>query len=271
MSTSPHQCDLSQPSSARIYDYLLGGDNNSAADRHTAADLLAIAPWLPHMISMNRSFMWRALTHMLEAGIDQFLDLGSGIPTVGNVHEIARRRLPAARVVYVDREPVTYHHARQLLTGDPLATAVLADARHSHQILHHPETRRLIDFRRPVGLLMVALTPFLSDDDAPGQLIRTYRQHLAPASLLAVSQATDEDAPPRLRAQLARLLDAYTAASGEGIYLRGRDEIAKWLEGMILLDPGITRLTDWQAVDDSEQDNPARLLGYGALAQQPPG
>ncbi|RKT53004.1 SAM-dependent methyltransferase [Saccharothrix australiensis] len=259
--------DLSVPSAARAYDYFLDGAHNFAVDRAFADQVLDIAPSVPAVAKLNRSFLRRVVKFCLDQGIRQFLDLGSGIPTVGNVHEIAQQVDPASRVVYVDYEPVAYAHARQLLSGNPFATIVQADIRDPGTILDHPETRRLIDFSEPVALLMVGVLLFISDEDRPGELVGRYRELLAPGSFLAISHIASEEAGPELQAEVARLVGAYAAAD-EHVYVRTREEILGWFdERTSLVEPGLVCLPDWRPDNPSEASSPARLLGYGGVAR----
>ncbi|GAA1350433.1 SAM-dependent methyltransferase [Saccharothrix algeriensis] len=259
--------DLSVPSAARAYDYFLDGAHNFAVDRAFADQVLAIAPSVPAVTKLNRSFLRRVVKFCLDQGIRQFLDLGSGIPTVGNVHEIAQQVDPASRVVYVDYEPVAYAHARQLLVGNPFATIVQADIRNPSAILDHPETRRLIDFSEPVALLMVGVLLFISDEDRPGELVRTYRQHLAPGSFLAISHIASEQAGPELQAEVSRLVDAYAAAD-EHVHVRTHRDVLAWFdEGTTLVEPGLVCLPDWRPDGDQEETSVARPLGYGGVAR----
>lgn len=264
----PKDLDLDTPSAARAYDYFLGGSHNFSADRQFADQVRGLVPWVPNVARLNRSFLWRSVRCMLDSGIDQFLDLGSGIPTVGNVHEIAQQQIPDARVVYVDYEPVAYHHAQQLLADNPHATIIQADIRDPAAVLHHHETRQLLDFTRPLGLLMVGVLLFIGPEDDPGRLVSTYRQVLAPGSFLAISHLADEHAPAELREQVATLVAAYGQAN-EHVYVRTGDEITAWFGDMELLEPGVTFLPDWRPHDPSERDDPARTLGYGGVARQP--
>jgi O-methyltransferase involved in polyketide biosynthesis len=235
-------------------------------DRDFGRRVCKVVPWARNIAQLNRSFLWRVVRFMAEKGIRQFLDLGSGIPTVGNVHEVAAGLAPEARVVYVDREPVAYHHASLLLADNPLATVIQCDLREPAAVLNHPDTRRLLDFHEPLGLLMVGVLLFIAPDDRPADLIAAYRECLAPGSYLAITHLGDEDAPREQREQVARLIAAYEQA-GEPVYARTRAEIASWFAGMDLVEPGLVHLPDWQP--DGQEDDVARLLGHGAVARQP--
>jgi O-methyltransferase involved in polyketide biosynthesis len=257
--------DTAQPSAARAYDYFLGGSANFAADRAFAEQVKTVAPSVPAVTHLNRSFLRRAVTTYLDAGIAQFLDLGSGIPTVGNTHQIAEKVVPDAHVVYVDVEPVAYYHAQDMLRGNPHATIIQADMRDIAAVLDHPETRRLIDFDRPVGLLVVGVLLYLPDPQ-PAELLRGYCEHLAAGSLVAVSTLTEEHTGPDLRAEMDRLRAAYEQA-GEPVYPRDHAEISGWFTGLDLLEPGLVTLPEWRNEDPEELHDVARPLGYGAVAR----
>lgn len=264
----PRDLDLSVPSAARAYDYFLGGAHNFDADRAFAEQVRALVPWVGNVARLNRSFLRRVVSYQLDQGITQFLDLGSGIPTVGNVHEIAEQRNPGVRVVYVDNEPVAYQTARAMLSDNPNTAIIQADLRDVGDVLAHPITRELLDFSRPVGLLMVGVLLFIGPEDRPADLITAYRAHLAPGSFVAISHLADEGASLELREQVATLIAAY-AHTGEHVYSRTREELAAWLAGMDLVDPGISFLPDWHPQSPAEHHDIARPLGYGTLARQP--
>ncbi|GAA4707863.1 SAM-dependent methyltransferase [Phytohabitans rumicis] len=268
MSYGPKEFDVDIPSAARAYDYFLGGAHNFAVDRAFADQVLTIAPSVPQVTRLNRSFLQRAVRFQLDQGIRQFLDLGSGIPTVGNVHEIAQQRVPDARVVYVDYEPVAYKYAKTLLEGNPHATIIQADVRDVAAVLEHPETRALLDFSQPIGLLIVGLLLFIGPQDRPEELVAAYRSQLAPGSYLTISHIADEHADPELRAQVARLVAAYAQAN-EHVYVRTRDEIGAWFQGLELVEPGVAFLPDWRPDSADEAGDVARPLGYGAVARVP--
>jgi SAM-dependent methyltransferase len=260
--------ELDVPSAARIYDYSLGGSHNFKVDRDFAEQVFGYVPWVPNINRLNRSFMWRVVRFYLDQGIRQFLDLGSGIPTVGNVHEVAQQRVPEARVVYVDYEPLAYQHASGLLADNPNATIIQADIRDPATILDHPDTRELLDFSEPLGLLMVGVLLFIGPADHPADLVATYRQRLAPGSLLAISHLCDEHAPPEQREQVAAAVAAYQDAN-EQLHVRTSEEITSWFDGMQIVEPGVVFLPDWRPESPTETDDVARPLGYGGVARQP--
>lgn len=264
----PPAVDTSRPSAARAYDYFLGGSSNFAADREFAEQVKAIAPSLPAVTRLNRYFLRRVVRYYLDQGFRQFLDLGSGIPTVGSTHQVAEAAGIDVRVVYVDREPVAYHHSRHMLDGHPNAAIVQADMRDLDAVLGHRETRRLLDFTRPIGLLVVGVLLYLPDPE-PAELLRAYRDRLSPGSLVAVSTLTDEHAGPALRTELDRLRAAY-AQAGEPVYPRDHAEILSWFHGMELIEPGLVTLPEWHNDNNpAELKNVARPLGYGAVARIP--
>jgi hypothetical protein len=260
--------DLGKPNSARIYDCMLGGGHSTALDRKLVDRLRVTAPRWVAGASRNREFLGIAVRHMLGQGIRQFLDLGSGIPTVGNVHEIAQETDPAVRVVYVDYEAIAYHASRSMLARNPNATILHADLRDPMAVLNHPETLELIDFNQPVGLLLIGVLLFIPDSDRPHDIIRTYLEHLASGSYLAVSQVTTEGLEPDHAAELDRVVAAYQSAD-EQITLRGRSELLPWFDGTDLVEPGIARLLDWRDHDSplAEHEHAAALQAYAGIGR----
>ncbi|HEV3471792.1 MAG TPA: SAM-dependent methyltransferase, partial [Actinomycetota bacterium] len=164
-----------KPSAARIYDYLLGGYHNFEVDRAAARHIIALLPDMPLFMRANRAFLRRVVTYLADQGIDQFLDIGSGIPTVGNVHEVAQKINPSARIVYVDTEPVAVRHSKEILHDDPNATAIVADARQPELIRNHKEVRRLLDLDKPTAVLLLSILLFITDDEEAYGVVRTLR------------------------------------------------------------------------------------------------
>ena len=226
----PRPLDLDTPNAARLYDCFLGGAHNTATDRKVAREFATMAPHWTLGARLNRSFLRHAVRFMSEQGIDQFLDLGSGIPTVGNVHEIAQQANPNARVVYVDYEPVAYGAAHEMLVHNPNATILHADLREPDVVLNHPETKELLDFSRPVGLLIVGVLLFLPADDRPAEIIAAYRERLVPGSFLAISQASHENLTPDISAEIDRVIATYRSVN-EQLTLRSKAEIESWFAG----------------------------------------
>lgn len=253
--------DTTRPSASRVYDYLLGGAHNFAADRRFAEQLIAAEPLAPAYAQANRAFLNRAVRFLVEAGVRQFLDLGSGVPTVGNVHEIAQRMAPEVRVVYVDIDPIAVEHSRKLLAGNRYATAIEVDLRRPEIVIGHPETRELIDFTVPVGLLMVAVLHFVPDADDPVGLVGRYRQALAPGSYLALSHAC----PPQVESpQATRARESY-AATATPLTLRSAREVAALLQGWRLVPPGLVEVTQWRP-EEPELSRPA-FPGVAGVAE----
>jgi hypothetical protein len=245
----------SRPSSARIYDALLGGNHNFEADREAARRLLSMIPAAGEMARANRAFLHRAVQFMIDAGIRQFLDIGSGIPTVGNVHEIAQRKVPDARVVYVDIDPVAVAHAGEILRDNAWATAVQADMRFPDAVLEHPAVRGLLDLDQPVGLLLVAMLHFVPDDGAYTAVERL-RAALPAGSYIAISHGvsdTPADAEEEGIAALYRRTDVSTATG------RSRDQILRFFGDTVLVPPGLVWVHEWP-------DGPAGDGGPGDMA-----
>ena len=234
--------DLKTPNVARMYDYLLGGKDNFAADREAVAEVVRCAPDTPFMARQNRAFLRRAVRFLAEAGIRQFIDIGSGLPTQGNVHEIAHHVAPCAHVVYVDVEPIVLTHGRALLAHTPGVAVIRGDARDADDILNDPELGSLIDFDQPIAVLMLAVLHFIGDVDDPARIVARLRASMAPGSYLAISHVTaDFDADRRVRDAGA----VYEKATYQ-ITLRSRAEVTRLFDGFKLLDPGLTTLSLWR-------------------------
>jgi hypothetical protein len=245
---APPGVDPAVPTAARMYDYFLGGHDNFAADRAAADYLTNVAPAAPLTAQANRAFLGRAVRFLAgEAGIRQFLDLGAGLPTQGNVHQVAREIAPDARVVYVDSDPMVVAHAQALDTGD--ATAVIqADLRDAARVLEHPETRRLIDFSRPVAVLCMAAVHFISGPEAADAVAR-FRSALGPGSYLALSHAHGD---PRSREYSAGT-QAYSSTAS-GITMRAHEEILGFFDGLELIEPGLVRVQEWRPAPSDPPD-----------------
>lgn len=263
----PGDAPQDKPSVARMYDYFLGGYHNFAIDRQAADQLTALYPDTPLVMQANRAFLRRAVRFLVAQGVDQFLDLGSGIPTAGNVHEVAQARNPAARVVYVDIDPVAVAHSEAILEDNPNATAIQADARQPEAILAHPEVRRLLDLDQPLAVLLVALLHFVTDDRQAYDLVRALREALAPGGYLVISHASYEHLPREMIARGERLY----AQTPTPLKSRSRAAIARFFDGVDLVDPGLVYAPLWRPAraDDLFLDQPARsnsLVGVGRKA-----
>ncbi|MFD9480190.1 SAM-dependent methyltransferase [Streptomyces nojiriensis] len=269
---APPGIDISVPSVSRIYDYYLGGSHNFEVDRQTARRAMEFMPGLPKIMQANRAFMRRAVRHAVAEGVTQFLDIGSGIPTFGNVHEIAQAATPQARVVYVDHDPVAVAHSRAVLTGDDHSDIVAADLRKPREILAAPEVGRLLDLGRPVALLLVAVLHFLEDTDDPYAAVAELRDALAPGSLLILTHASYEGIP----------LTQETAAGTVGVYrdmrnplvMRTREQIGGFFDGFEMLEPGLVSMPDWRPdrPDDGEDgetpEDPYAFSGFGGVGRK---
>ncbi|HTJ69610.1 MAG TPA: SAM-dependent methyltransferase [Actinospica sp.] len=260
---APDIVDLEIPSAARMYDYYLGGSHNFAADRRLAEEALKAWPETPYMCRANRAFLRRAVTFLAEQGVDQFLDLGSGIPTAGNVHEIAQAVLPEARTVYVDCDAVAYAHGRALLKDDPQATYVLADLRDPEAVLASPEVTGMLDLERPVAVLMLMTLHFVPDSDDPKSIVSAYREAVAPGSYFVFSHGTNEYRP----ADTGGITKVYTQAS-HGIVPRDRARIQELAAGWELLSPGLVDVILWRPDPAELDDDPlgADVTRYSTFA-----
>src|SRR5262245_18350297 len=229
---------------ARVYDYFLGGKDNFRADRETAELALAATPSVREMARQNRAFLRRAV-HFLagQAGIRQFLDIGTGLPTQGNVHEVAQEVAPESRVVYVDNDPIVHALSRALL-GAPNTAFLLGDLREPGSILEAPEVGKLIDFERPVAILLVAVLHFIQDREDPGAIVATLRDAVAPGSYLTISHGSADVSQPEPEVA-AKVVRAYQR-SAVPVALRSRAEIEGFFGDFELLDPGLEQIQRWR-------------------------
>ncbi|WP_067481283.1 SAM-dependent methyltransferase [Actinomadura hibisca] len=242
---APSGIDTSRPSIARSYDYFLGGKDNYAVDREMAEAALRIAPEGRGSALTNRAFLRRAVRHLAaEAGVDQFLDLGSGLPTQGNVHEVAQAVNPAARVVYVDNDPIVLAHGRALLTHNDTTRVLQADVRDPEGIL--ARAKDFLDFTRPVGLLLFGILHHLDDDEDPAGVLAVLRGTLAPGSHVAISHFHDPgDAHPEASRVAREGEKVFNATLGTGRW-RTREEILAFVDGLEVLEPGLVPLAEWR-------------------------
>jgi S-adenosyl methyltransferase len=247
----PPEADTRRANAARVYDYWLGGSCSFLADQDAARALTAVEPCVRAMAQANRAFLGRAVRLLAAAGISQFLDVGSGIPTEGNVHEVAQRALPGARVAYVDIDPVAVAYSKHLLAGNTSAAVIDADLRDPEKILTHQAAGRLIDFSEPAGLLLVSVLHFIADAEDPWQIVATLRDALVPGSYLVLSHATGEGKPA-----IARVLEkVYNRSVSTQVRLRPGADILRFFDGFELVDPGLVCLPQWRP--DSPADVPS--------------
>jgi SAM-dependent methyltransferase len=268
----PSGVDPEKPAPARLYDYYLGGTTNFPVDREAAERLRADLPEISDVAWANRGFHQRAARWLAgERGIRQFIDIGSGLPTQGNTHEVIQAISREARVVYVDNDPLVLSYAKALLTDDGSTAVVLADLREPDSVLNHPDLRALIDFSQPVGLLMSAVLHFVADGSDPWDLVAQYVRALAPGSYLAVSHVTADNVPSR---GVQTGLQVYAQAT-ENIYLRSRAEVERFFEGLEMeapyqgAVPGLVFMGEWGAEDPELADSDGSRWGYCGVARIP--
>ncbi|WP_086791269.1 SAM-dependent methyltransferase [Streptomyces thermovulgaris] len=262
---APRSIDISVPSVARIYDYYLGGSHNFEVDREAARRAMQFIPGLPKIMQANRAFMRRAVEFALDEGITQFLDIGSGIPTAGHVHEIAQAARPGARVVYVDHDPVAVSHSQAVLEGNENADVVAADLRKPREILESPPVQRLLDLNRPVALLLVAILHFVEDADEPYKAVARLRDALAPGSLLILTHASYEGIPlPQERTRAA--VDVYRDIRNP-LIMRSREQIARFFEGYEMVEPGLVPLASWRPRTALEDEDPYAFSGFAGVGR----
>ncbi|MBO4273134.1 SAM-dependent methyltransferase [Microbispora triticiradicis] len=239
--------DTSKPSIARVYDFFLGGKDNFAIDRQIGEATLKIAPDAPAAGRSNRAFLRRVVRYLAaEAGIRQFLDIGSGLPTQGNVHQVAQAAAPESRVVYVDNDPIVLVHGRALLATNGSTTVIEADIRDPESILNHPGVRDLIDFKQPVALLLFAILHHLNDHEDPHAIAARFRDALPSGSYLALSHFHNPGpSMPEVSAQATTAEKLFNENLGTGRW-RTHDEIVAYFGDMELLEPGVVPLAEWR-------------------------
>ena len=267
----PAGVDTGRASPARIYDYMLRGNNYFQVDRLAAEAILAIAPEIRDCAWSNRGFHQRAAKWICERGVRQFIDIGSGLPTVGNTHDVVQRVDAGARVVYVDHDPMVLLHSRVLVDSGGTVGAICADLREPDAILDHPELRRLVDFREPVGLLMTAVLMFVSDTSDPWALVSRYLDALAPGSYLSLSHLTDDYKPPVAAEGFRSVFDGAT----EQLYFRSRAKVERFFAGLELVspyegaEPGVSFTGLWGAEDVELADSDGSRWLYCGVARKP--
>jgi O-methyltransferase involved in polyketide biosynthesis len=259
----PAGIDISRPHVARMYDYYLDGKDNFAVDRAAVAAVEQAMPEVRLLARENRAFLRRAVRHMTAAGVRQFVDIGAGLPTAGNTHEIAQAAAPGARVVYVDNDPIVLTHARALLATDDTTAVVTADLRRPEEVVHNGELRDLIDFDEPVGVLLIAMAHFLTDAErAP--IIGTLRDAMAPGSYLAATHVTSDNHP----AAAVEGVENVYRATPTPIYFRRQAQIAELFEGFDLVEPGLVTVDAWRP-DPTDPTPAATGWLYGGVGRRP--
>jgi O-methyltransferase involved in polyketide biosynthesis len=254
--------DMTVPNAARVYDYMLGGGHNFAADRAFAEEMERIMPGATAYASATRAFVHRAVRRLIEQGVRQFLDIGSGIPTVGNVHEIARSATPEARVVYIDIDPVAVAHSEALLVDDPHTQVFQADLARPDQMLSHPGVLDLLDLTQPVAVLLNAVVHFLPDTAHPERVIAQIRDAVAPGSYLTLTHGTPIE-HTELSDQQNRARELYRRTP-TALYFRTPEQIRNLLAGWNLAEPGLVPVADWNPAPDLFQPaTPGMLAAVG--------
>lgn len=256
------EIDPEKPSPARIYDFWLGGSQNFAVDRQVGQRAIDALPGLQAGVRANRAFLGRVVRHLAERGVTQFLDLGSGVPTIGNVHEAARYVNSAARVVYVDIDPVAIAHARALLAKVDAVEAILADLRRPENVLAHPLVRETLDLTAPIAVLMNAVMHFIPDAEHPDRIVRAYTDQAAPGSYVAISHGTEN---PAQRREVETLVNDYQRSTGVPLISRDAEQIGAWLTGLDIEPPGIVTIDQWHP----DTEDPHFVALYGVVARKP--
>ncbi|HET6860589.1 MAG TPA: SAM-dependent methyltransferase [Streptomyces sp.] len=263
---APQGIDISVPSVSRIYDYYLGGSHNFEVDREAARKAMEFMPGLPKIMQANRAFMRRAVRFAADQGVTQFLDIGSGIPTFGNVHEVAQDTSPEAKVAYVDHDPVAVAHSEAVLAGNDRAVIAAADLRKPQEILGDPKITGLLDLEKPVALLLVAVLHFIEDADEPHAAVATLRDALAPGSIVILTHASYEGIP----------LTEEQAGGTVGVYkniknplvMRPRDAVTRFFDGFELVEPGLVSMPLWRPEVPVAQEDPFAFSGFAGVGRK---
>jgi hypothetical protein len=261
----PPGIDTGKANVARVYDWWLGGDHNFRADQDAARAMIAVEPNARAIARANRAFLGRAVRFLAAAaGVRQFLDIGSGIPTQNNVHQVAQDVASGTRVVYADVDDVAVAHSKLILDGSADAAVIQADLRDPASILADPETQLLLDFTRPIAVLLVAVLHFIADADRPEQIVATLRDALPPGSYLVVSHACSDPSPD--------LLSAFEAVYKNKVAAQGRArtsaEITRFFDGFTLIDPGLVWVPQWRPDQPQDvPDHPEKYWFLGGVGQ----
>jgi hypothetical protein len=259
----PPEVDLTVASPARIYDYLIGGKDNFSVDRQVGNEVLTRIPDAGPALRENRKFLQRAVRFMAEQGIDQFVDLGTGIPSAGPVHEIAQTINPDARIVYVDNDPIVLAHNRALLNSSNVIS-ILHDVRSPEQILNDPELLDLIDFNRPVGVLFIAVLHFITEAEDPYGIVARFTERMVPGSYLALSHDSSDERDPAVVAAVEEIYEA-TAP----LVFRDRAGIARFFDGLELAEPGLVHPPEWRPDAHVRPGEPGKEWLYAGVARKP--
>ncbi|WNI18690.1 SAM-dependent methyltransferase [Actinacidiphila sp. ITFR-21] len=258
------EIDTSRPHPARMYDYFLGGRDNYEVDREAAHGILEVAPEVPASARANRDFLGRAVRFLAESGIRQIIDIGTGIPTSPNTHELAHAVSPEVRVAYVDNDPIVATHAGARLTGTGNTGFFLGDMREPRTILDHPTIGKLIDFDEPVALMLVSVLHFVTDAEDPAGMIAAYRDALPPGSLLVLSHATGDFHQDHV----GEVLEIYKRATAS-LTARSHAEVKALFDGFELLDPGLVQVPLWRPDGPPPEPSEVRRISvYGGVGRK---
>jgi hypothetical protein len=255
----PKPCvDMTIASPARMYDFYLGGSHNYPVDREAARKALSVVPHGQEVARANRRFLVRVVKHLAQNGIDQYIDIGAGIPTSPNVHEVARSVIPSARVVYVDNDTDVTMQNREMLAGiDDGVRAIYGDVRYPLNIIYDQALREVIDFSRPVGMLFVAILHFLTNGEDPYNGVSVFTQRVATGSHVAISHITNDGTNPEI---VSAIRHAYAHASAPAVF-RTRKEIEVLFNGLVLVSPGIVEVSEWRNGGKKQAPSALRFLG----------
>jgi hypothetical protein len=254
----PEGLDITTPNAARVYDAVLGGYHNFEVDRRFKDQAETAWPGLSLVAYANRAYLGRVVRWLVGQGVRQFLDIGSGIPTLGNVHEVAQSLEPQSRVVYVDIDPVAVSHSTAILAGNPYAHAIMGDLRRPADILYHPDVLEWLDFSEPVAVLMIAVLHFINDPDDPAGCVAQFRDALVAGSYLAISHGVpDPDQGPTQRQEEVRKLYERTPTPFQ---VRSNEQVLALLSGWDVVDPGLVPVTDWHPDPDGDRLAPVRTM-----------
>ncbi|MFI1869943.1 SAM-dependent methyltransferase [Streptomyces jumonjinensis] len=263
---APPGIDISVPSVSRMYDFYLGGSHNFEIDRQAARRAMEFMPGLPKVMQANRAFMRRSVRYAAGRGVTQFLDVGSGIPTHGNVHEVALAADPGSRVLYVDHDPVAVNHSRAVLGEETRAGVIAADLRRPRQILENAELARLLDLAQPVALLLYCVLHFVEDADDPYGAVAELGAALAPGSLLVINH-TSYGGMPVPEEQAAGAVQVYRDIRNP-LSMRSREQIARFFEGYEMVEPGLVSPPDWRPDASAEQNDPYAFTGFAGVGRK---
>ena len=254
--------DTRVPHIARIYDYWLGGKDNFASDREAAERAMAATPTIVPGVRANRRFLGRSVRYMAQAGVRQFLDIGTGIPTADNTHQVAQSVEPLARVVYVDNDPIVLSHARALLTSTTAPTAYVdADARDTSKILD--QAAELLDFSQPIAVMLIAILHCIPDEDDPYRLVSDFTSAVAPGSYLAITHPASDQLEVANRAA-----QSLTQSMGKKVTFRSHQEVSRFFTGLEFVDPGVVPIQDWRSDSIRDIQSPPTAM-WGGVARKP--